>query len=370
MDFKMKSQIDEDTFSKCNAVITKKTDFIKEPPESFVDRNSVLDTVNINQVPFQFQNKEIPSTSEMLDEFNSNIKKLKYVKPNIEINDNGNDYPHFKAISRNFNNVIVNETNTNLTCDETKRRILQISREELSQIDNQLSEEESKDSSCETDSQDEIDNSVVEIFHGSQNSFSICQLSVKEERFDLHNWKVCTIGGVKRQIDMKVIEPYKRVLSHGGYLNSGSHNAIITFSACFLPHRSRVDYNYVMDNLFFYILYTLNQLITDDYILVYLHGGSVKDCIPTFSWLKKCYLMIDRKLKKNLKLLYLVHTTFWLRTLITMIKPFISIKFSRKINFVDNLTELYNILPIEDACIPDKVKQYDRIKSSLLRKQK
>lgn len=62
-----------------------------------------------------------------------------------------------------------------------------------------------------------------------------------------------------RSIDLKVIEPYKKVISHGGHLKptygSGngvecSSSAIILFAACYLPDRSRADYNYVMDNLF------------------------------------------------------------------------------------------------------------------------
>lgn len=56
--------------------------------------------------------------------------------------------------------------------------------------------------------------------------------------------------GQTRDIDMKVIEPYKRVLSHGGYLKAGGHNAIVIFAGCYLPDRSRTDYNYVMENLF------------------------------------------------------------------------------------------------------------------------
>ena len=47
---------------------------------------------------------------------------------------------------------------------------------------------------------------------------------------------------------MQVIEPYKKVLSHGGHLGSGE--SIIVFSACFLPDRKRSDYDYVMDHLF------------------------------------------------------------------------------------------------------------------------
>lgn len=57
-------------------------------------------------------------------------------------------------------------------------------------------------------------------------------------------------NGQTRDIDMKVIEPYKRCLSHGGYIKSPGHNAIVIFSACYLPDKSRTDYHYVMDNLF------------------------------------------------------------------------------------------------------------------------
>lgn len=61
---------------------------------------------------------------------------------------------------------------------------------------------------------------------------------------------VTLANGQTRDIDMKVIEPYKRCLSHGGYIKSPGHNAILIFSACYLPDRSRADYHYVMENLF------------------------------------------------------------------------------------------------------------------------
>lgn len=51
-------------------------------------------------------------------------------------------------------------------------------------------------------------------------------------------------------IDMRVIEPFQCVLSHGGYLGTHGKNTIIVISACNLPDRGRRDYNYVMRNLF------------------------------------------------------------------------------------------------------------------------
>lgn len=79
----------------------------------------------------------------------------------------------------------------------------------------------------------------------------IPEYTAAEERRDSRNWQKITLpDGKTREIDMKVIDPYKRVLSHGGYLKAGGHNAIVLFSACHLPDRSRTDYHYVMDNLF------------------------------------------------------------------------------------------------------------------------
>nr|CAD7575330.1 unnamed protein product [Timema californicum] len=209
--------------------------------------------------------------------------------------------------------------------------------------------------SHELDSPDDMEDSILERLGDAPPP--IPELSAAEEMAEARSWRNCVVAGQERHIDMKVIEPYKRVLSHGGYLSAGSHNAIIVFSACYLPDRSRVDYDYVMDNLFLYVLTTLDELITDDYVLVYLHGATSRGCMPTFSWLKRCYQMIDRRLRKNLKGLYLVHPTFWLKTIVVMTRPFISSKFSRKLSFVETLGELGEILPLEQASIPDRVKQ-------------
>ncbi|XP_063227835.1 uncharacterized protein LOC134533943 isoform X2 [Bacillus rossius redtenbacheri] len=210
------------------------------------------------------------------------------------------------------------------------------------------------------DTPDEMEDSIMERLSESlPPAEPIPELSAAEEKAEARNWRSCVIAGLERRIDMKVIEPYKRVLSHGGYLNEGSHNAIIVFSACYLPDRSRVDYDYVMDNLFLYVLTTLDQLITEDYVLVYLHGATPRGSMPTFSWLKRCYQMIDRRLRKNLKKLYLVHPTFWLKTIVIMTRPFVSSKFTRKLAFVETLGDLADVLPLEQASLPDRVKQLD-----------
>lgn len=129
-----------------------------------------------------------------------------------------------------------------------------------------------------------------------------------------------------------------------------------------------------------YVLTTLDQLVAEDYVLIYFHGATPKGCIPRFSWVKNCYQMIDRRLRKNLKRLYLVHPTLWLKAAVLMCRPFIryrvfkekkktfdsfiiwalslSTKFSRKIMYIPNLPSLSAELPIDHVCIPDRVKQW------------
>lgn len=217
-------------------------------------------------------------------------------------------------------------------------------------------------------------------------AFTECipEYTAAEEARNVRNYGIITMpDGKTREIDLKVsevillnfyiniflmffqvIEPYKRILSHGGYLKAGGHNAIIVFSACHLPDRSRKDYNYVMNNLFYYVVKTLEQLVTEDYVLVYLHGASNRKNSPPFPWLKKCYQLLDRRLRKSLKSCYIVHPTFWLKSLIWMTRPFISSKFWRKMVYVQSLQELYQLVPVEKNSIPDKVLTFNARHSS------
>lgn len=186
----------------------------------------------------------------------------------------------------------------------------------------------------------------------------IPELSALEESLEDRHWRSVVVGGVWRRIDMKVIAPYRKCLHHGGYM-SENNQAIIVFSSCYLPNSSRRDYNYVMDNLFLYVLSTLEQLVADDYVLIYLAGGCPKNSVPSFKWLKRAYQMIDHKLRKNLQALHVVHPTMWVKTIVALTRPFVSSKFYRKLSFINNLTELAQVVPLDQLEIPDTVQQAD-----------
>ncbi|XP_059910087.1 uncharacterized protein LOC132459507 isoform X2 [Gadus macrocephalus] len=185
----------------------------------------------------------------------------------------------------------------------------------------------------------------------------IPEYSAAEERRDSLLWRSVAIGDQEHRVDMKCIEPYRRVVSHGGYY--GDQNAIIVFAACFLPDSNCENYNYVMENLFLYVIGTLELMVAEDYMVVYLNGATPRRRMPGFSWMKKCYQMIDRRLKKNLKQFIIVHPSWFIRTVLGLTRPFISYKFSSKIKYVHSLAELWAMVPMEYVQIPASIVRYE-----------
>lgn len=70
-----------------------------------------------------------------------------------------------------------------------------------------------------------------------------------------------------------------------------------------------------------YLMHTLDQYVEQDYSLVYFHHGLNSKNKPPVSWLWSAYKVLDRKYKKNLKALYLVHPTNFIRVVYNVFKP-------------------------------------------------
>nr|XP_002127893.1 BCL2/adenovirus E1B 19 kDa protein-interacting protein 2 [Ciona intestinalis] len=172
------------------------------------------------------------------------------------------------------------------------------------------------------------------------------------------NWRTVMIGEKNYKLDMGAVTPYRQILSHGGYYGEGL-NAIVVFSACYLPDTQQTDYRYIMDNLFLYIVSTLEMLVAEDYMIIFFNGGCRRKNLPPLNWLKRCYQMIHRRLRKNLKCLVVVHPSWYIRFLIGFFRPFISSKFSKKLKLVSTLHRLADVVTLDNVVIPDMVQQYD-----------
>uniref|UniRef100_H3AKW4 BCL2 interacting protein like n=1 Tax=Latimeria chalumnae TaxID=7897 RepID=H3AKW4_LATCH len=168
-------------------------------------------------------------------------------------------------------------------------------------------------------------------------------------------WRIFQMGEQECRVDITAIEDYKRVISYGGYYDDGT-NVIIVFATCFLPESSIPNYQYIMDNLFRYIIGMLDLMVSENYLLVYLNGATPRSKIPTIGWLRQCYRTIDRRLRKNLKALMVVHPSWYIKAVMAIVRPFISAKFSKKLCFVNSLHALSQLIPLEYVHIPDCIR--------------
>ena len=123
-----------------------------------------------------------------------------------------------------------------------------------------------------------------------------------------------------------------------------------------------------MNNIFLYVVSTLEILVAQDYVIICLNGGCPKRNVPGIQFMRKCYEMIDRRLRKSMKKLLIVHPTFYLKTVITICRPFLSSKISKKIKICKKLENLQKYMVeinegndkfVWQDKIPEVVRKYD-----------
>uniref|UniRef100_A0A7M4FZU5 Rho GTPase activating protein 1 n=1 Tax=Crocodylus porosus TaxID=8502 RepID=A0A7M4FZU5_CROPO len=157
---------------------------------------------------------------------------------------------------------------------------------------------------------------------------------------------------------LKWDDPYYDIARHHIVEVAGDDNfgrKVIVVSACRMPPSHQLDHTKLLG----YLKFTLDQYVESDYTLVYLHHGLTSENKPSLSWLRDAYREFDRKYKKNIKALYIVHPTMFIKTLLILFKPLISFKFGRKIFYVNFLSELEEYVKVEQLGIPSQVLKYD-----------
>ncbi|KAL0572461.1 hypothetical protein V5O48_009501 [Marasmius crinis-equi] len=103
-------------------------------------------------------------------------------------------------------------------------------------------------------------------------------------------------------------------------------------------------------SLFFHARPCVDCTVESDYTVIFFAAG-VKHT-PGWNWVWKAYRSLSRKYRKNLKRLYVVHSTFFSKMLFSLAGAVISPKFFRKLTYVSTLSELAYHIPITQIDIP------------------
>ncbi|KAF7633442.1 hypothetical protein Mgra_00007129 [Meloidogyne graminicola] len=139
-----------------------------------------------------------------------------------------------------------------------------------------------------------------------------------------------------------------------------SARPVIVFYAYRLPS------NKTFDHLKFlrFVQFTLDKIVDQDYTILYFHYGLRSNNKPPFKWLFNVYQLLDRRYKKNLKALYLVHPTKFIRFVWRIFQPIISFKFEKKLHYVNSLNELSFFVSTTNLNLPQPIIDFDQSVSS------
>jgi len=130
---------------------------------------------------------------------------------------------------------------------------------------------------------------------------------------------------------------------------------LVVVYACRLPSNKTFDH----EKFLRYLMHTLNKFVNQDYTILYFHFGLRSHNKPPIKWLIQMYKLLDRRYKKNLKALYLVHPTSFIRIVWNLFKPFISAKFEQKLHYVNYLKELRQVVHMEQLQLPSAITEHD-----------
>ncbi|KAI9498351.1 Rho GTPase activation protein [Zychaea mexicana] len=128
---------------------------------------------------------------------------------------------------------------------------------------------------------------------------------------------------------------------------------ILVLSACNLPNPDTINYDLILA----FILARLDEFVENDYVLVFF--SSPAQYRPPWMWLLKAYRALDRKYKKNLKALYVLHLNRTYRIIFDLANKITSPKFARKLHYLSTLQEMFGTVTLSSKFIPKQVIDFD-----------
>ncbi|KAG2237443.1 hypothetical protein INT48_009572 [Thamnidium elegans] len=121
---------------------------------------------------------------------------------------------------------------------------------------------------------------------------------------------------------------------------------ILVLCADNLPNPDIYDYDLILS-------FIMARLYKNDYVMVFF--SSPARYRPGWMWLLRAYRSLDRKYKKNLKALYVVHLSRTYRLVFDLANKIISPKFARKLRYVSSLQHLKVNIELAPQFIPQRV---------------
>ncbi|KAG4306255.1 hypothetical protein PORY_000243 [Pneumocystis oryctolagi] len=126
---------------------------------------------------------------------------------------------------------------------------------------------------------------------------------------------------------------------------------LVILNASKFPDSKDVNYDVLLERM----LFVMDTFVDENDYSVVLFAGGVRHR-PSWNWLFQAYQSLGRKYRKYIKVLYIVHSTWWIREADdSQMHHLVSPKFARKIVYVSTLSELAKLVPFRQINVPPDV---------------
>ncbi|KAF4517404.1 hypothetical protein B566_EDAN005013 [Ephemera danica] len=114
-----------------------------------------------------------------------------------------------------------------------------------------------------------------------------------------------------------------------------------------------------LDKALLYLIYLLDPLVKNDYVITYFHTLTSTNNHPSFAWLREVYNILPYKYKKNLKAFYIVHPTIWTKMVTWWFTTFMAPAIKQKVFSLPGVEYLYTSMSPQQLEIPAFITEYD-----------
>jgi len=113
------------------------------------------------------------------------------------------------------------------------------------------------------------------------------------------------------------------------------------------------------DKAAMYLIREMDNIVSKEYVVVYVHTAADKDNQPETSFIKDIINLIDARYRNNLRAFYILHPTFWFKFGTWFLTTFQISGLKDKVHNIPGLEYLYSRIPADQLDLPQFVHDYD-----------
>eukprot|EP00298_Acanthocystis_sp_HF-20_P010390 c18830_g1_i1.p1 GENE.c18830_g1_i1~~c18830_g1_i1.p1 ORF type:complete len:669 (+),score=304.10 c18830_g1_i1:45-2051(+) len=133
--------------------------------------------------------------------------------------------------------------------------------------------------------------------------------------------------------------------------DTNSATFVLIVSEHYLKEKNIVDGKHNDERLLAYLINRLDNIVHDNYSILYFHSANTSHQLE-FGFLSKAYSVLSREYKHNLKNVWIIHPTVWVRLAHFFCAPFMDEGIANKVFVCESIESLYDYFDKDGLILP------------------